>query len=166
MLSLLALLIVVGTIGGVMLAGYGFGTLGRIGFRAADRQVRLRCFAAVLGAGAVGMYTWGMLHLAGAALDAGDGGTGSSPVVPCVLSDRGGEAADVVDYSVSLLPLRFVCETTDGEDFAAGTVPGYVNPAVPAFVLPALACAATAAIRNARAQPTLWPDGGSRRDGV
>lgn len=62
---------------------------------------RLRGFATLAGLVALVVYTWGLLHLAGAILEAEDGGTGSAPLPPC----RGNEqVVHVVDYSVSYLP--------------------------------------------------------------
>lgn len=102
----------------------------------------LRKLAIVAGLAAFALYLWGLLHVLGALLEAEDGGTDSSPLRPCRTTgwqyDK--KAQSVTDYSVDFVPLRFVCETSDGGSYVADTVPGYVNPAVFGLVLAALGC--------------------------
>ncbi|MDW4905166.1 hypothetical protein RB628_07350 [Streptomyces sp. ADMS] len=101
-----------------------------------DRGALLRALAILSGALAVALYCWGLLQVLGAALEAEDGGTDSAPVRPCRTAgpqERGG--AEVVDYSVGYVPLRFVCETRGGGSYATDSVPGYVNPGAFGFAL-------------------------------
>jgi hypothetical protein len=158
MVLLLLLLIPAGLVGPFALVGYGLGALSRIGLRRANRQVWLRSATALLGAAAAALYTWGLLLIAGAVLEAQDGGTDSSPLRPCRTPGQWERALSVVDYTVNYVPLRFVCETKDGGTYAAESVPGYVNPAVLGLALAAAVCAGTAAIeaeRGARQDPAM-----------
>lgn len=102
----------------------------------------LRKLAIVAGLAAFALYLWGLLHILGALLEAADGGTDSSPLRPCRTTgwqyDK--KVQSVTDYSVDFVPLRFVCETSDGGSYVANTVPGYVNPAVFGLVLATLGC--------------------------
>ncbi|MFC9601982.1 hypothetical protein ACFTTN_00755 [Streptomyces niveus] len=139
----LLLFIVVGLIAVFALAGYGFGGLGRAGLRHADAAVWLRSLIALLGCVAAALYTWGLIHVAGAVAQAEDGGTSSSPSPPCRSSPQ---AAHVIGYTVDYVPLRFVCETTESGGFDAKSVPGYVNPAALGFALASVACGAALAI--------------------
>jgi hypothetical protein len=148
MVFLLLLLIPAGLVVPFALAGYGFGTLGRVGLRRADRQVWLRSVAALLGAVAAALYTWGLLLVTGAVLDAEDGGTDSSPLRPCRTPGQWERALSVVDYTVDYVPLRFVCETKGGGTYSAESVPGYVNPAVLGFALAAAVCVGAAALES------------------
>jgi hypothetical protein len=106
----------------------------------------LRKLAFGVGLAAFALYLWGLLCVLGAILQAEDGGANSSPVLPCRTTNgqEGGpedpRAAQVVDYSVDFVPLRFVCEMTGGGSYVTTTVPGYVNPAVFGLVLATLGC--------------------------
>jgi hypothetical protein len=103
---------------------------------------RLRGFATLAGLVALVMYTWGLLHLAGAILEAEDGGAGSAPIPPC----RGNEqAVHVIDYSVSYFPLSFDCEMKGGGSYPAEVIPGYVNPVAVGSALAAVGCAIASA---------------------
>ena len=156
MVYLLLLLLPAALVLPFALAGYGLGNLGRTGVRRAGRQVWLRSGAALLGAVAAALYASGLLCVAAAVLDAEDGGTGSAPLRPCRTTDRPERSLTVVDYSVRYAPLRFVCEQKDGGAYAADSVPGFVNPAVVAFALAAVTCAAGAGFdtrRTARPSP-------------
>ncbi|WKX69382.1 hypothetical protein [Streptomyces sp. XD-27] len=104
MVFLLLLFIPAGLVASFAFVGYGFGTLGRVGIRRADREVRLRSLAALLGAAAAALYTWGLLHVAGAVLEAEDGGTGSSPLRPCRTPGGEERTLSVVDYTVDYMP--------------------------------------------------------------
>lgn len=96
-----------------------------------------------------------MLHVAGAVLAAEDGGTGSSPLLPCRESIPSEQALKVIDYDVDFVPLRFVCVTTDGTDYAAGSVPGHVNVVVYGCAVVAALCAGAAALEaGRRVRPT------------
>ncbi|MGW1490559.1 hypothetical protein [Streptomyces sp. NPDC002402] len=150
MVMQLLLFIPVGLVAAFAFVGYGFGSLGRAGHRRAGREVWLRSLAAILGAVAAALYTWGLLHVAGAVLDAEDGGADSSPLRPCRTPGQWERALRVVDYTVDYVPLRFVCETKGGGSYAAESVPGYVNPAVLSSVLAAAACAGAAALESKR----------------
>lgn len=116
----------VGAIVVVVLAICGLVAVGRR--RGRSRQSRLRGTAFLMGAVAVALYVWGMLHVAGAVLEAEDGGTDSSPLRPC--REAGIEVAYHVDgYDVGYLPLRFDCQVDGRTAYTTSTVPGYVNPA-------------------------------------
>jgi hypothetical protein len=145
MVLALLFLIPAGLVLGFGLAGYGLGALARVGPRRADRRLRMRSAAALLAAGAVALYTFGLLLVASAVLDAEDGGTESSPLRPCRTPGQRERALHVVDYTVSYAPLRFVCETTGGGSYAANTVPGWLNPAVLGLALASAVCAGSLA---------------------
>lgn len=134
-------------------------TLGLLGYGIAPLRRRRwhRTLAALLGACAAGLYTWGLLHVAGAVLAAADGGAGSSPLLPCRSPGQEERASHVVDYTVDYVPLRFVCETTGGGSYAAESVPGYVNPAVLGFALAAAVCGGAGALGARRRTPTAAP---------
>jgi hypothetical protein len=101
---------------------------------------RLRAAALLAGAGAVAMYTWGMLHVGYAVMEAEDGGTGSFPIEPC--RDAGTQLASRVDgYGVSFLPIHFECHLNSGGTYVTSSVPGYVNPAMAVLGLITAACA-------------------------
>ncbi|MFF5102269.1 hypothetical protein [Streptomyces sp. NPDC000134] len=105
---------------------------------------RLRVLAGCAGAAAVLLYLWGALCVAWAVMEAEDDGAGSAPMLPCRIAGHPERAARTVDYSVSWLPLDFRCETADGESYAPGSVPGYVNPGTAALALTAAAGAVAA----------------------
>ncbi|MFD7293320.1 hypothetical protein ACFV9W_08535 [Streptomyces sp. NPDC059897] len=118
-------------VGACALLGYGCGQL-------SGKRDALRGAAALAGAVAAALYAWGLLGVAGAVLTAEDGGTGSSPVIPCRTGDMGRDA-HIVDYTVRYVPLGFVCETSDGRgSYATDDVPGYVNPGAALFGLSAV----------------------------
>ncbi|MFJ3665941.1 hypothetical protein ACIPSE_05765 [Streptomyces sp. NPDC090106] len=109
------------------LTGYGFGRLARTG----PLPDTLRGLGALAGAAAVGLYAWGLLHVVGAVLTAEDGGTDSAPPQSCRTAgwwERYESGIVIVDYTVTFVPLGFVCETSDGGSYDNGDVPGYVNP--------------------------------------
>lgn len=155
MTLLLLLLIPAGLVTTCALLGYGLSGLGRAGLRRTDRRAWLRSAAALLGAVAAGLYTWGLLLVAGAVLEAEDGGTDSAPLRPCRTPGEWERALTVIDYSVDYVPLRFVCETTGGGSYSAEVVPGHVNPTVLLVALAAAGCAVGA---------RLNPAGRARRD--
>ncbi|MET9383444.1 hypothetical protein ABZY09_20830 [Streptomyces sp. NPDC002928] len=129
------------------LVGYGCGVLARHGVRRAGPIVALRALGALSGAVAVGVYALGLLGVVGALLAAEDGGADSAPVQSCRTSGwlgRHERGIDIVDYSVSYVPLRFVCETSDGGSYDNGDVPGYVNPVALGFALAGAGCALSA----------------------
>jgi hypothetical protein len=152
MVFLLLLLIPAGLAAAFGLVGYGVGTLGRVGLRRADRVVWVRCVAALLGAVATAVYTWGLLLAAGAVMEAEDGGTDSAPIRSCRTTgwQERTMAGRITEYTVDYLPLRFVCETNDGGSYATDAVPGYVNPAALGFALAAVVSAGTAAFASER----------------
>ncbi|WPO69758.1 MULTISPECIES: hypothetical protein [unclassified Streptomyces] len=150
---LLPVLLLVVSITAFGLAGYGFGRLGARGVRGWDRPVVLRSLAALFGAAAAAVYTWGLLCVALTVLDAEDGGAGSAPVRPCAEADAQAWGAAAVDYRVEYLPVRFVCETGDGRSHATDDVPGYVTPAAVGAGLTAAVLAVSAGwVSQARAR--------------
>ncbi|WP_309141821.1 hypothetical protein [Streptomyces griseicoloratus] len=145
------LLALVGVVTAVALVGHGAQTLARRapGPAAAGRPgAGLRALAGFAGAAAVVLYAWGALCVAGAVMSAEDGGAGSSPMPPCRTAGNPELSARVVDYSVSYPPLRFRCETSDGDGYASDEVPGWVNPAVAALALAAVGGAVAAGYAN------------------
>ncbi|MFK4104537.1 hypothetical protein ACI2L1_31570 [Streptomyces sp. NPDC019531] len=142
MFLLVPLLILVLVVTACGFLGYGGGRTADWLARRAQLPTALRGFAALAGAMAALVYTWGLLYVVGAILEAEDGGTSSSPIMPCRTDAR---AVHVVDYSVSFLPLSFVCETNDGGSYPADEVPGYVTPVAVGLALAAAGCAVSSA---------------------
>ncbi|MFJ7078117.1 hypothetical protein [Streptomyces sp. NPDC098781] len=144
MLLPLLLLVVVAVIAAVGLAGYGGRTLADRHDRRTGVPGALRGLAALAGAGAFALYAWGLLAVCGAVMAAEDGGTDSSPARSCRTAgwwERHQRGIEIVDHSVTYVPLGFVCETSDGGSYDTGDVPGYVNPAVLVLALSAAGCA-------------------------
>ncbi|MEU2545723.1 hypothetical protein ABZ618_09850 [Streptomyces roseolus] len=138
-MTLLALLLIV-TLAGVALAGYGFGRLGQAGVRRAGRETRLRCGAALAAAAAAALYAWGLLGVGLAVLYTDDSGTDAFPVRPCRVAGDPRATADVVGHRVEYLPPRYVCELRGGGSRATDDGPGYVGPGVLGLVGVAAAC--------------------------
>ncbi|CAL9560829.1 hypothetical protein SUDANB105_04618 [Streptomyces sp. enrichment culture] len=143
LLSLLFVVVCVIAVFGFL--GYGGQTLAGSGMRPENTPAVLRGFAGVAAAVAFGMYGWGLLGVTGALMEAEDGGTDSAPVRPCRTGGWQQAAAGIVDYEVRLLPLGFVCETSDGGTYRTDDVPGYVNPVVFGFGLAAAGSAISSA---------------------
>ncbi|MFC8827632.1 hypothetical protein ACFT9I_20090 [Streptomyces sp. NPDC057137] len=79
---------------------------------------------------AIGMYTWGVLHLV--LLDESNQARACEEAL-------GPERAELVEgYEYQFMPLRFKCRVTGGQTFQA-VVPGYVNPATGIFGVSAAA---------------------------
>ncbi|MCF6524240.1 hypothetical protein [Streptomyces sp. JJ36] len=140
--------------------GYGIQTLVRHGVRRSGAVPVLRAGAAFAGAVATAVYLWGTLYVAGAVLEAEDGGAGSAPLPPCRIAGREEEVGHVIDYTVDFVPLRFFCETSDGGGYATHDVPGYVNPAAASLALTAASLAIAAGFASERRART---DAGRRR---
>lgn len=141
LLCLLAVLVAV--VSGVVFLGRGLARVWRGGLARS-----LRGLAYVVAAGAAVMYAWGMLYVAGAALEADDGGADSSPIRPC---RTGVQERDywIDDYHVWWVPVRFVCHRSDGSTYDR-EVPGYVNPALAGLAGSAVALAVSALAVSAR----------------
>ncbi|MER5805531.1 hypothetical protein [Streptomyces mirabilis] len=107
------------------------------------------------------MYAWGMLYVAGAALEAEDGGADSSPIRPC---RTGMQERDywIDDYHVWWVPVRFVCHRSDGSTYDR-EVPGYVNPALAGLAGSAVALAVSALAVSARSASARSVDERARR---
>ncbi|MFD5759287.1 hypothetical protein ACFWIZ_29875 [Streptomyces sp. NPDC127044] len=155
MVYLLLLLVPGGLVAAFAFVGYCFGTLGRIGPRQADRVVWLRVVAALLGAATALLYVWGLVHLVGAVMDVAENGADSAPLRPCRASGWEQRAQDPgsVDYTVRYLPIRFVCETGDGDSHVTDAVPDYLNPGVLGFALAGAGCAGAARLASRRPGP-------------
>ncbi|MEU8779712.1 hypothetical protein [Streptomyces sp. NPDC048606] len=138
MVPLLLLLVPAALVGTCFLLGSAFTGFVRAGSRGGGRGTRPRALAALLGACAAGCYAWGLLHVAGAVLETEDGGAGSSPPAPCRIPGREARAETFVDYAVTYVPLRFVCETADGGGYVGDSLPAYVNPVAFGFAPVAL----------------------------
>lgn len=123
---LIVLIVVVGSVVVFGLTYHGLGALARRGKRNPSRTGVLWWFAVVTGAALIALYAWGMLAVGFAVLDAEDGGVDSSPFRPC--RTPGWEGRDIVAYKADFLPVRFVCETSDGGSYVTESVPDYVNP--------------------------------------
>ncbi|MFI6235678.1 hypothetical protein ACIBD9_19150 [Micromonospora sp. NPDC050784] len=123
-------------------------------FRNNERSGRLRTAALLVGAGAVALYAWGLLHLGYAVLRAEDGGTGSSPIEPC--RQAGPQMASmVVGYDVGFLPLRFECRLTGGGTYVTSSVPGYVNQGAAVLGLVTATCGVLASTTARRVRPPV-----------
>ncbi|PWI18152.1 hypothetical protein DI272_31410 [Streptomyces sp. Act143] len=156
-MALLSLLFVLVTaVLAIALAGYGFGRLADRGVRRSDPRsdlhsdrrsdlpTLLRGLGALSGAVAAALCAWGLLIVVGALMTAQDGGTDSAPPQSCRTAgwwERHQRGVEIVGYSVSYLPLGFVCETSDGGSYDNGDVPWYVNAGVAGFGLGGVACA-------------------------
>ncbi|MFD4376900.1 hypothetical protein [Streptomyces sp. NPDC058486] len=135
LLVLLMVLIV-----GFGLAGYGFGRLGQAGVLRADRVTRLRCGAALAGAGAAALYAWGLFGVGMAVLVTEDSGSDAFPPAPCRVAGDPAASAGVTGHRVEYLPPRYVCELRDGGSRVTGDGPGYVGPAVLGLLATAAVC--------------------------
>jgi hypothetical protein len=93
----------------------------------------LRALGLLAGGLALGTYAWGLFHVAGAWLDAADGGTSSSPPPPCRDHLDKARALQVAGYDLDAIPPGFSCELTDGTSVEIPVVPAYVTPAVMAL---------------------------------
>ena len=128
----------------VILAVRGFGAVRKN--RGNPRQDWLRMAALLAGSGAVSVYVWGILHVTWAVMEAEDGGTDSSPLIPC--REAGVPIIDHVrGYDVDFVPLRFQCQLDDGSAYTTSAVPAYVNPAAALLGLTAVICGRLAADR-------------------
>ncbi|KUN28258.1 hypothetical protein AQJ23_10245 [Streptomyces antibioticus] len=141
------LLVLVAAVVAFALAGYGFGRLADSGVRRPELPVLLRGLGALAGAVAAALCAWGLFIVVGATATAQDGGTDSAPPQSCRTAgwwERHQHGVEIVDYSVSYLPLGFVCETSDGGSYDNGDVPGYLNPALLGFALAGAGCVISA----------------------
>lgn len=154
LLCLLAVLVAV--VSGVVFLGRGLARVWRGGLARS-----LRGLAYVVAAGAAVMYAWGMLYVAGAALEADDGGADSSPIRPC---RTGVQERDywIDDYHVWWVPVRFVCHRSDGTTYDR-EVPGYVNPALAGLTVSAVALAVSARSVSSRSVSARSADERARR---
>ncbi|MFE4823794.1 hypothetical protein ACFRFU_47015 [Streptomyces sp. NPDC056704] len=154
LLCLLAVLVAV--VSGVVFLGRGLASVWRGGLARS-----LRGLAYVVAAGAAVMYAWGMLYVAGAALEADDGGADSSPIRPC---RTGVQERDywIDDYHVWWVPVRFVCHRSDGTTYDR-EVPGYVNPALAGLTVSAVALAVSARSISSRSVSARSADERARR---
>jgi hypothetical protein len=110
----------------------------------------LRAFATLSGAAALGVYTWGLLHLL---MDESQADENCKAAVGRALS------GDVAGYDVSFLPLRFGCRV-DGVGTFEAVVPGHVNPTVFGLVL---LTALLAGLARVRSSGGIGAEGTSRR---
>ncbi|MFF9215716.1 hypothetical protein [Streptomyces viridosporus] len=168
---LLALLFAVMMVGCCLgFVGYGFGSVadGLSGLKERGPAV-LRGTAALAGACALAVYAWGLLGVAGAWMEAEDGGTDSAPVRSCRTPgwlERSAAGVEITGYRVSVVPLGFVCETSDGGSYDNGDVPGYVNPAALGLALAAAVCAVSAGYASERGARAAAGAGGSEGAGA
>lgn len=110
----------------------------------------LRAFATISGAAALGVYTWGSLHLL---MDESQADENCKTAVGRALS------GDVAGYDVSFIPLRFGCRV-DGVGTFEAVVPGHVNPTVLGLVLLTALLAGLATVRSSGG---ISSEGTSRR---
>ncbi|MFJ4868985.1 hypothetical protein [Streptomyces sp. NPDC088757] len=122
------------------LAGYGFGRLGQAGVHRTGRRTRLRCAAALAGAGAAAVYAWGLLLLGLAVLYTDDSGSDAFPPRPCRIAGVPEAAADVVGYRAEYLPPRYVCLRQGGGSYRTDDVPGFVGPGTVGLTATAAVC--------------------------
>ncbi|MGW5354469.1 hypothetical protein ACWERV_28620 [Streptomyces sp. NPDC004031] len=92
----------------------------------------------------------GLLALTLTILDAQDNGADTSPLRPCRVAGHPERAANVTGYRVEYVPLRFVCDTTDGDDYSADAVPGWITPVAAGFAVAGVGCACAAAVEGER----------------
>jgi hypothetical protein len=144
MLYVLPVLLLAAPVTFLGLLGYAFGRAGawRTG------PAVMRSLAALLAAAAVCCYGLGLLGLAATALDAEDGGADSAPLIPCRVPGEPHRADHVTGYTVRYVPLRFVCQTSDGHDYAAPGLPGWLTTSAAGLALASAALAGTAAART------------------
>ncbi|MEE1751543.1 hypothetical protein [Streptomyces sp. SP18CS02] len=119
---------------------------------AAARAVHtaVRGAVALVWAGAVGMYGWGVLHLV--LLDESNQALACREVL-------GPERSPLLDrYEPSFVPLRFGCHVRGGQTYEAA-VPGYVNPVAGALGVAAVAL--TFAVRFPRRVTASHADSGA-----
>ena len=102
---------------------------------------------------AIGMYTWGLAYVGTAVLEAEDGGTESSPLIPCRGEADHAIVERVIDYKVGWVPLRFECHLLGGGSYVTSSVPGYVNPVVALLGVAGVACIVSSAVIAERAAP-------------
>ncbi|MDL5201794.1 hypothetical protein [Streptomyces sp. ALI-76-A] len=170
---------VVAAVTAFALCGYGCGALAERGVRRSGAPVLFRGLAALCGSVAAAAYAWGLLIVAGAFMTAEDGGTDSAPVQSCRTPgwlERAEQGVEIVDYTVSFIPLGFVCETShsgsraggvrDGGSYDNGDVPWYVNAAALGFALAGAGCAVSAGYASERAARAAGADGAARATGV
>ncbi|MFE1988566.1 hypothetical protein [Streptomyces mirabilis] len=150
------LVVLVAVVSGVVFLGRGLACVWRGGLARS-----LRGLAYVVAAGAAVMYAWGMLYVAGAALEAEDGGADSSPIRPCRTGVRERDYW-IDDYHVWWVPVRFVCHRSDGSTYDR-EVPGYVNPALAGLAGSAVALAVSALAVSARSASARSVDERARR---
>ncbi|TDT25903.1 hypothetical protein EV562_11767 [Streptomyces sp. BK208] len=165
MFLVLVLVVVVAVVAAFGLTGHGASVLAARRARGPGAGPPLHALAAFAGAAALAVYAWGLLHVTGAVMESG-GGASSAPAPPCRTPGHEERALNVVDQSVSFLPLGFVCETTGGGDYTSDDVPGYVNPVTAVLALAAVASAvgagyASAPRARAAAAGDRAPDAGS-----
>ncbi|MFJ6479442.1 MULTISPECIES: hypothetical protein [unclassified Streptomyces] len=142
----LLLLVPAGLILPFVFAGRTLGVLARAGGpRRADSHAWLRTAGFAQAAIALGVYTWGLLHVSSAVMSAEDGGTNSVPIRPCRTQGWEQRAEEISGYRVEYVPLRFVCEADDVGDYPVA-VPGYVNPVFFLFGLGTAVCFTVAAL--------------------
>ncbi|MFJ8233604.1 hypothetical protein ACIQ9E_27165 [Streptomyces sp. NPDC094448] len=133
------------------LTGYGIGALARSRHPGGRTGSLLGAVAALCGAASAVVYAWGGLLLAGAVVEAEDGGTNSSPLLPCrEVTGREEQLQQVVGYSVGFAPLRFDCELTGGGSYDSGAVPGAVSARAATLALSGAALAVAARYATAR----------------
>ncbi|MEX2985647.1 hypothetical protein [Streptomyces sp. C36] len=123
------------------LAVYGFATMARHSIRQSAAPVTLRCLAALAGAAAATVYTWGALHLM--LLDE----TGRDQA--CKEAVGAARAMHVDGYRPTYIPLRLGCHVTNDGTYAAG-VPEYINPTVLGLAFIAATLAIFAAFESER----------------
>jgi hypothetical protein len=154
----------------VMLLGFLLGTLLAlvmvvcgvvVAVRAGRRSpaMRLRAGALLVLGVAIGAYAWGMAHVGMAVLQAEDGGTDSSPLRPCRGEADAATVAQVVDYQVGLVPLRFECQLDGGGSYVTSAVPGYLNPVAGIFGVAGIAGIVFSA--SSAGRPSAKPEKGT-----
>jgi hypothetical protein len=109
--------------------------------------------ALLAGAGAIGMYVWGMAPVLSDVMYAEDGGADSSPILPCRAAGMD-KAIHVVDYGIGFVPLRFECRLKDGGSYATSSVPAYVTPAAAVLGLAGIGFRVRSAVVADRSSPS------------
>ncbi|WP_327687300.1 hypothetical protein [Streptomyces sp. NBC_00467] len=97
---------------------------------------------------ALAVYLWGCLHVLFLEdQEQGEECERQRPEGPTLVGRRG-----------DFIPLRLVCEASDGRDYSV-IIPDYINPAVAVLLLLALACALTSALLHYKQRTTTWKKG-------
>ncbi|WP_230992905.1 hypothetical protein [Streptomyces endocoffeicus] len=98
---------------------------------------------------ALALYLWGCLHV----LFLED----QEQAEACE-RQRPADIPRLVGRRGDFIPLRLVCEASDGRDYSV-VIPDYINPSIAVLLLLALACALVSALLHLKQRPTTRKKG-------